>query len=503
MKYIVSGEEMARIDDYTVNNVGLPQMVLMERAALEIFGYIKSKFSKKSRILVVVESGNNGGDGVAVARLLKGDGYEVEVYWVNGLNRTSEAFDRQRKIARKMGVKFVDEIVDYGYDVVVDGIFGVGLNRIVTGKQAEAINLINDIDAYTISIDIPSGIDSYTGFVLGTAVRADVTITFEHIKIGMLMGVGYEYSGNVIIAGIGFPKTAVDFVEPKLYTYDEDDVDKLLPYRKSDSHKGSYGKISVIGGCRNMAGAPMFTAEAAYRMGCGLVKICTVDDNREIIQTKLPEALLTTYTLGDKDSIRESLKSALAWSDVVALGPGLGMSEDAEYIVERVLRKYDKTIILDADGLNILSKHLEWLDDAPGKIVITPHLLEMSRLTDKKVADIKENKYDIAKSFAETHKVIVVLKDSRTIVSDGGNQAYINITGNNGMATGGSGDVLTGIIAGLCGQNMEIFEAAKLGVYIHGIAGQEAAISKGRYSMIASDIVRSITRVLEGDYYAD
>ena len=503
MKYIVSGEEMSRIDDYTVNNVGLPQMVLMERAALEIYGFIKSKYQRSARILVVVESGNNGGDGVAVARMLKSDGYDVEVYWVNGLNKTSDAFEQQRNIAKKMGVKFVDEIVNYGYDVVVDGIFGVGLNRIVTGKQAEAINLINDIDAYTIAIDIPSGIDSKTGFVLGCAVRADATITFEHIKIGMLMGIGYEYSGKVIIANIGFPKTAVDFVEPKLYTYDEEDVEKLLPYRKSDSHKGSYGKISVIGGCTNMAGAPMFAAEASYRMGCGLVKICTVEENREIIQTKLPEAVLGTYDSKDKESIREALRSTLSWSDVIVLGPGLGTEESSSYIVERVLRKFDGIVILDADALNILSGNLEWLEDTQAKVIITPHLMEMSRLTEKKVADIKENKYDIAREFADKYNVIVVLKDSRTIVSDGGNQAYINITGNNGMATGGSGDVLSGIIAGLCGQNMEPFAAAKLGVYMHGMAGQEAAISKGRYSMIASDIVRSITRVLEGDYYVN
>ena len=501
MKYIVSGEEMSRIDEYTIKNVGLPQMVLMERAALEIFDFIKSKYSKNARILVVAESGNNGGDGIAVARMLKCDGYDVEVYWVNGLDKVSEAFEQQRHIAKKIGVKFVDEIVNYGYDVVVDGIFGVGLNKTVTGKQAEAINMINDIDAYTISIDIPSGIDSYTGFVLGCAVRADATITFGHRKIGMLMGIGYEYSGHVVVADIGFPKQAVDFVEPRLFTYDEEDIDKLLPYRKSDSHKGSYGKISVIGGSKNVAGAPMFAAESAYRMGCGLVKICTVEENREIIQTKLPEAMLTTYDSKDIESIREALKTTLSWSDVIILGPGLGTSEAAAYIVERVIRKFDKTIILDADGLNVLSQNMEWLNDTNAKIVITPHLMEMSRLTNKKVADIKENKYDIAREFAGSHNIVVVLKDSRTIVSDGGKQAYINITGNNGMATGGSGDVLSGIIAGLCGQNMEPFEAAKLGVYMHGLAGQEAAISKGRYSMIASDIVRSITRVLEGDYY--
>ncbi|MBQ8413540.1 MAG: NAD(P)H-hydrate dehydratase [Lachnospiraceae bacterium] len=203
------------------------------------------------------------------------------------------------------------------------------------------------------------------------------------------------------------------------------------------------------------------------------------------------------------DTVREAVKSTMEWSDVIVLGPGLGTDEVSEYIVEKVVRQFSKTIILDADALNVLSANKEWLDEVDAKIIITPHLLEMSRLTGVKKGEIKENKYDMARDFAKEHGVVVVLKDSRTIVSDGGKQAYINMTGNNGMATGGSGDVLSGIIAGLCGQNMEVFEAAKLGVYMHGMAGQEAAISKGRYSMIASDIVRSITRVLEGDYYVN
>lgn len=503
MKYIASGSEMSRIDEYTINVVGIPQMVLMERAALEVFRIIKNRFATKSRILVVVESGNNGGDGIAVARMLSQEGYDVEVYWVNGLKSASEGFDSQYAIAKKLNVKFVDEIINYGYDIVIDGIFGVGLNRVVTGKQAEAINMMNDIDAYKIAIDIPSGIDSYTGFVLGTAFRADETVTFGLMKLGMLMGVGYEYSGKVTVADIGFPKQSIDFIEPRLYTYDEDDVDNLLPYRKSDTHKGSYGKIGVIGGSKNMAGAAMFAAEAAYRMGCGLVNVCTVEDNREILQTKLPEALLTTYNPEDIDSIRTGLKSLTGWADVLILGPGLGTDESASYIVEKVLKNYDKTIILDADGLNVLAKNMEWLKSTNAKVIITPHLMEMSRLTGVKLADIKENKYDIARDFAKKNQVVVVLKDSRTIVSNGGLQAYINVTGNNGMATGGSGDVLSGIIAGLCGQGLDIFEAAKLGVCMHGLAGQEAAIQRGRYSMIAGDIVRSITKVLEGDYYVN
>lgn len=504
MKYIVSGTEMAQIDEYTSDVIGIPQMVLMERAALAVYKLIDDKFDKRTtRILVAVESGNNGGDGIAVARMLMQSGYDVEVYWVNGLKSMSEGFERQYEIAKKLNVKFTDEIIDSGYDIVVDGIFGVGLSRAVEGKQAEAIKALNDIDAYKIAIDIPSGIDSYTGFVLGTAFRADETVTFGFMKLGLMLAMGYEYGGNITVADIGFPKPAVDFVGPRLYTYNEEDVASLLPYRKSDSHKGSYGKIGVIGGSKNMAGAVMFAAEAAYRMGCGLVRVCTVEENRNILQTKLPEAMLTTYDSTDKNSIRESLKSMCEWSDVLVLGPGLGTDDYAVYIVEKILQVYNKTIVLDADGLNIVSKEMDMLKNTEAKVILTPHLMEMSRLTGLKVSEIKENKYDVARDFAKKNNVVVVLKDSRTIVSDGDMQAYINSTGNNGMATGGSGDVLSGIIAGLCGQGMESFEAAKLGVCMHGLAGQEAAINKGRYSMIARDIVRSITTVLEGDYYVN
>lgn len=503
MKYIVGGDEMARIDKYTIEEIGIPQMVLMERAALEVFKFIENGFEKTARILVVVDSGNNGGDGIATARLLHQAGYPVEIYWLDALSKKSEAFEQQYSIAKKMNIPFADEIVNYGYDIIVDAIFGVGLSRAVAGKHADAINTLNEMEGYKLAVDIPSGIDSETGFVLGTAFRADATITFGFMKLGMLMGLGNEYSGKVNVVDIGFPKKAVDFVEPRHYGYEDADVDKLLPYRKSDSHKGSYGKVAVIGGSKNVAGASMFSAESAYRMGCGLVKVCTVEDNRQILQTRLPEAMLATFDPFDKDSIRTVIKETLAWADVIILGPGLGTFAYAEYIVEKVITGFNKQLIIDADGLNVLSQHMEWLDNTKADIIITPHLVEMSRLTGEKTGTIKENKYEIARQFAKAHNVVVVLKDARTIVSDGKAQAYINSTGNNGMATGGSGDVLTGVIGGLCGQKMNTFEAAKLGVYIHGLAGQEAAIKHGRYSMIAGDIVKSVTKVLEGDYYVN
>ncbi|MCM1208156.1 MAG: NAD(P)H-hydrate epimerase, partial [Ruminococcus sp.] len=261
MKYIADSAEMAQIDRYTTDDIGIPEMVLMERAALAVFDYIKSNYSKKSKTLIVVEGGNNGADGLAAARLLLNDGYDVEVYYISAIEKTTKSFDAQLSIAKKLNVKFADEIVNYGYDIIVDAIFGVGLSRAVMGKHAETINQMNEIPAFKLAIDIPSGIDASTGFVMGTAFHADATVTFGLLKLGHIMGIGNEYSGKVILADIGFPEKAVSFAGPKLYAYTGEDVDRLLPFRKSDTHKGSYGKIGVIGGYTNMAGAALFSAE--------------------------------------------------------------------------------------------------------------------------------------------------------------------------------------------------------------------------------------------------
>ncbi len=502
MNYVVSGEEMSRIDKYTIRNIGIPQLVLMERAALCVCDFICDRFDFNSKVLVVVESGNNGADGVAVARLLKIAGYDVSVYFINDLKIDNQAFGTQCYIAKNIGVRFIDKIADDGYGVVVDGIFGVGLNRDIISKHAEAVAAINDLNGYKIAIDIPTGIDSFTGGIHNCAVRADATITFGLMKMGLLQGYGPDYSGFVKVCDIGIPEQAIEYVSPNLYCYDENDLENLIPARHSDSHKGSYGRVAVIGGSNNMAGAALFAAEAAYRMGCGLVKICTVEENREITQIALPEALLSTYKKDDIASIKDMTEAVCDWADVIVIGPGMGLGEHSNYILNKILVDFKKTIVIDADGINALAENVNIIDKTDAEVIITPHLLEMSRLTDISVAAIKENKYEVAKEFAEKHNCVVVLKDSRTIVSDGSTTAYINITGNDGMATGGAGDVLCGIIAGLTAQKMKPYEAAKTGVYIHGLCGEDAAVNKGRHSVIARDIIKSITNVMEATYDA-
>lgn len=506
MNFIVNGREMQKIDEYTINTIGMPQLVLMERAALGVFDFICGRFPETNhRALIVVESGNNGADGVAVARLLKNKGYEASIYWINKIKVKSEAFDKQLNIARLAGVKIIDNIdadILCGYDIFVDGIFGVGLNRDIKGYHEDVINLINDAKGFKIAIDIPSGIDATTGEIHNCAFKADATVTFGAQKLGILTGQGQEYSGEIKLVDIGILKQAYEAIKPSLYSYDLDDIDNLLPVRRADSHKGSYGRVAIIGGNVNMAGAVLFSAEAAYRMGVGLVKIYTVKANREIVQTKLPEALVHLFDTEDKQSIITAAEDAMKWADVIVIGPGLGVGTHSEILLRKIVPEYNKKIIIDADGLNTISTFAEIFNNTSANIVITPHLMEMSRLTRISVADIKCDKYEVAKQFARKYNITVVLKDARTIVSDGSWTAYINLSGCNGMATGGSGDVLSGIIGALCAQGLDDFEAAKLGVYIHGLCGERTSCEMGNYSMLAGDIVRSITKVMEAEYNA-
>ncbi|MGN0353664.1 MAG: NAD(P)H-hydrate dehydratase [Muricoprocola sp.] len=274
-----------------------------------------------------------------------------------------------------------------------------------------------------------------------------------------------------------------------IYSYNLHDLKNKLPKRKNDSYKGTYGKVLVIAGSRNMAGAAYLSAKAAYRTGAGLVYIYTEECNRIILQTLLPEAVLYTY---DPDSWhKEEFIAILEDKNAVAAGPGLGTSLVKEQIISTLLSEYKGKLILDADGLNILSKHPEWMENCHNPFIITPHLGEMKRLSGGNFIPERKKYPEFAKNFSEKYGVITVLKDYQTVVSDG-KECYVNLSGNHGMATGGSGDVLSGIIGGLLAQELDVFEAAKLGVYIHGLAGDRAMEQRGAYSMMASDIADSI-----------
>lgn len=503
MKRLLNSAQMKACDRYTIENIGIPSMVLMERAALSVaHKIIKDYPPKEISAVIFAGMGNNGGDGIAVGRILKEKGAKVQIIMVGDLERCSKEMQQQLVMAKNMGIpaKMYDDSLKGEYNVIVDAIFGIGLSRTVQGMFQNAIQWINqkktieNVSVY--SVDIPSGVHADTGEVLGCAVQADKTIAFQYGKPGLYLGEAEEYTGKVYIKNIGISPMPLELgeINSEAFFYEAEDL-KRLPMRKKSGHKGTFGKVLVIAGAQNMAGAAIFSAESAYRTGCGLVEVFTTQENRMIIQSRLPEAVLTTYETM-QNSI-EKLKCSIEKADVIILGPGLSMSKQAEIIVEYTVKNAVKPCVIDADAINILAQHPEWLKEKKAPCILTPHIKELARLTQKKTAEVKKSLVSTARETAECYDCIVVSKDARTVVTEKETALYyLNLSGCCGMAVGGSGDVLTGIIAGLLAQNISPYEAACLGVYIHGLAGEAAQKKLGGYSMTARDIIKNLHHII-------
>ena len=504
MKQIVNSSEMKEVDKHTIEEIGIPSMVLMERAALSVVEELEKKVKKTDRILCVCGTGNNGGDGIGVARMLHQKGYQVTVCILGDKAKCSDETKQQYQIAKKIGVRFEDKKETKEYTIIVDAIFGIGLTRDVDGIYKDFIEQINKEKHFVCAVDIPSGICGNTGMVRQTAIKADITVTFGYWKIGLLLYPGAEYAGKVIVADIGFDKVDIN-TEFEKFLYDKEDIKRLLPKRKAYSNKGSYGKVLIIAGNKNMSGACFLSAKAAYRTGAGLVRIVTPEENRVIMQTSLPEAVLDTYrgeTLKE-DCIR--IKRYIEESDSIVIGPGMGRGLEAEQLLQLVIENSKVPTIVDADALHLLvklgritpyqkEKPCEW--NLPEHFILTPHRKELAMLLGNQttVQEICDNLLSILSSCSNSPNILV-LKDARTVVLKE-KQCYVNTSGNDGMATAGAGDVLTGIIASLAGQGLSPFYAATLGVYVHGLAGDKMSISKGKYSLLAKDIVEGIIGVL-------
>lgn len=493
MEYLLNAQEMRECDRNMISQIGMPSMVLMERAALGCVEELTDGSFDLRSVLVVCSTGNNGGDGLAVARILSLRGIAVKVYLMGKEASCTEETRLQKNICEKYRLNFVSKIEIGEYTSIVDAIFGVGLSRNIEGQYADVINAMNHSHAAVMSVDIPSGICADSGCIMGTAVRARKTVTFAYKKIGHILYPGTEYSGKVVVKEIGITQEGFGGEFPKVFSYTKEDL-KRLPPRAPYSNKGSYGKVLVVAGSPNMCGAAFLSAKSAYRMGTGLVRIFTEECNRVILQTMLPEAILTTYESGNFQ--KEQLKEALTWATVVVFGPGLGKSPEKYGLLETVLKHGNTPLVMDADGLNLLGVRRELLGKYPGSMIVTPHIGEMERLYPMKKEEILKNLLTTSSSFAKRNEVICVLKDARTVVSDGESQ-YVNQSGNNGMAVGGSGDVLTGVIAGLAAQGMEPFEASSLGVYVHGLAGDIARERCSTYGMLATDIIEGLQEILK------
>lgn len=487
---LVSGREMKNWEKQAMETYKVPSILLMERAAMAVTEELLSGSYDLSKVLIACGTGNNGGDGLAVARLLKTKGYHVEVCIVGALDRLTADAKQQLEMYQAIDGKFVTSPTYEEYTVIVDAVFGIGCNREITGLAADVIEAINGTDAKIVAIDVPSGISSDTGKVCGVAVKADTTVTFFTEKLGILLYPGRECCGEIKVADLGIPFETCE--ECRVITYTEEDLMRL-PKRKGNSHKGTFGKVLVIAGSPKICGAAYLAAAGAYRMGAGLVKIYTSEENIPAMQNLLPEALLEAYDRG-RPSVKQ-LKQCMEWADAIVIGPGLGTERVAEKILKYVISKSTVPVVIDADGINILGKSKTCLLDRHAPLILTPHIQEMARLTGKTKETIMNNPMGEAKYFTDDYSVTLVLKDARTIVAKDSELVYVNTSGNSGMATGGSGDVLAGMLGGLIAQGMEDIEAARLGVYLHGKAGDAAAAAKSVYSMTATDILDGIAEV--------
>lgn len=500
---------MKNIDGNTINIHGIPSLVLMEKAAMAVCDVIAEENLSTGPVGVVCGIGNNGADGVAIARILHLKGISVKAVLLGNEEKYSQQLKEQIYTASSYGVEFVnmEDILDS--PLIIDAIFGIGLSRPVEGLFADAINTINNAGRHgstVLSVDIPSGYSSDNGNLLGVGIKADYTVTFSYIKKGLLLSDCFLNAGKLHLKDAGIYLDDDKISESDCFHLTSSDL-RMVQKRERNVNKGSCGKLLIIAGSENIYGACYLSAKAAMTTGAGLVKVYTHKNNVDILKEQLPEAINVPYT----EYNEEELSALLKWCDCLLIGPGIGTGAMSSKMLNYALQHFEGHIIIDADGLNILANYLyskttsahfasnfdlSSFTDSNADIIITPHLMEMSRLTGHPVAFINQNMEQVARDFSAAHDVTVVLKNYVSVITDPGS-TFINTTGCPGMATAGSGDVLAGIIAALSYEGLDSTLTAALGSFIHGSAGELAEKEKGQRGMLASDIINYISEVIE------
>ncbi len=399
MEILVTGSQMKQCDKNTIETFGVPSLVLMERAALgvaeEIEGYFAGQGRERERsALIACGHGNNGGDGLAIGRILWQRGYETTILMPPGNGKLSEETKVQKEILSKYGIAITDAMPSQEFGVIVDALFGIGLTRELQGVYREYIEGMNRKTGLKVAVDIPSGIHADTGAVMGIGFRADVTVAFAYAKLGLLLYPGAEYAGRVLVKEIGISRHSFLGEQPSVFALGTEDIG-LIPARAPYSNKGTFGKVLTIAGQKNMAGAAFLSGMASYVTGAGMVRVFTEEANREILQALLPEAILTTYggagnQPGQEENLEKQLEEALSWATVAAAGPGLGTGKRARRLIKHLLKKAEIPVVLDADGLNLAAESPEWLKEAKAPVIVTPHLGEMARLTGSSIPKIQQ-----------------------------------------------------------------------------------------------------------------
>lgn len=500
---VLTPEEMRKMDRETIAD-GYPELLLMEMAGRGIAELVKEKsFVKSKKVTIFCGKGNNGGDGFTAARFFDMWDYDLEIiYTGNNADDLSEVSLTNYNICRlrDIPIKRVKDLnkseirsIINNSEILIDAMLGTGLKGELRGDYTWLIDMVNQYrnNKLVFSVDIPSGIDGRSGKLHGRAIKADITVTMAFYKTGLSIYPGREYCGEVEIIDLGMVSSSLEKVGYSHYLLDKKDAAEIMPLRDRKGHKGSFGKVSIVGGSKGMAGAPALTGKAALRTGAGLVKIAlpelvetSVADYRDELIIESLAALDKTISQKAADQIIDLAEEM----DVIAVGPGMGRSIDVEKIIEKMVLEIEKPLVVDADGINAI-KDLAMLKKREDPLILTPHPGEMSELIDRPIEEIQKNRVEISRDFSSEYGVCLILKGASTIIALPNGDIYINQTGGDGLATAGSGDVLTGIIAGLLAQGVPPQKAAVLGPYLHGSSGDKAEEKLSSYSMIAGDII--------------
>ena len=522
MLKVVTANEMQRIDRVTIEKYGLSGLVLMERAGLSVVEKINKLFfqntehrtrnTDKRKIIVLCGGGNNGGDGFVVARLLNEQGGDVEVYLAVSPGSLKGDAKTNYNTAKRFGVKiypmprFLRSRLSN--TIIIDALLGTGLSREVRPPLSKVINKVNRMGSPIVSVDIPSGVSSDTGQVMGCAVKAQYTVTFGLPKRGHLLYPGAGHTGRLFVEEIGFPQELLGPEKKGVCLFQRGDAIGLLPERPAYSHKGTYGHVLLVAGSRGKTGAALMAARACLRTGAGLVTIGVPETLVNSFQSRVTEEMILplpdrgdgTLSFSAADTILDFMKEK---GTVMAIGPGMSVDNEISELVACLVTGSEKPVVIDADGLNAIAGKTGILKKSRAPIILTPHPGEMKRLL-RGAHETEADRICTALSFAKRTGTYLLLKGVPTVVATPAGEAFLNSTGNPGMATAGTGDVLTGMVAALLAQKLSPEHASILGAYLHGLAGDMAAAKKGGRSMTASDIIKAVPQVLKAmvkDHY--
>lgn len=494
---ITTVEEMKNLDIRAIKEFSIMDEILMENAGQAAYFVLLQEVGiRDKKFVVLCGTGNNGGDGLVVARKIHSSGGEPKVFILGEKNKFKGAAKKNFEITSKLPIKtknlkslkHLDSEISH-CDVIVDGIFGTGLARDVEGVYKDVINLINKSGKQILSLDIPSGINGNTGRIMGTSVKSDYTIAFGLPKLGNMLYPGYENCGKLFVSHISFPPALYNTGSLKIET---NRITKI-PERKKNGHKGDFGDILFIAGSANYYGAPYFSALSFLKAGGGYSRLATPASLSPFLGSKGSEIVLAPQKETSSGSIalknKEKILRLSEQVDMVVIGPGLSLNEETQELVRQLIKDITKPILIDGDGITAISKNTKIIERRESPTILTPHLGEMSRITDLSIDKIQENKIKILQKESKKLNVIIVLKGAHSLISYPDQRIFINISGNSGMASAGSGDVLTGTIAAMFGLGLPIEDAVKTGVFMHGLSGDLAAIDLGEDGITAQNIM--------------